>query len=55
VTVAVDDGTESSIELDGPGLYELAAHPVHGMHEVRIAIDGPIRVWSVSFAPGAVG
>jgi hypothetical protein len=55
VTVAVDDGPESSIELDGPGLYELAAHPVHGMHEVRIALDGSIRVWSVSFAPGAAG
>ena len=55
VSVAVDDGTGSAIELDGPGLYELAAHPVHGMHEVSITLDGPIRVWSVSFAPGAAG
>ena len=55
VTVAVDGGAESSIELDGPGLYELAAHPAHGIHAVTIALDGPIRVWSVSFAPGAAG
>ena len=55
VTVAVDGGAESSIELDGPGLYELAAHPAHGMHAVRIELGGPIRVWSVSFAPGAAG
>ena len=27
----------------------------HGMHEVRIELGGPIRVWSVSFAPGAAG
>ena len=51
----MDGGAESSIELDGPGLYELAAHRAHGMHAVRIELGGPIRVWSVSFAPGAAG
>jgi len=52
VRVTVDDGDSRTIDLNGPGLYELAEHPEHGMHEVRLDLDGPIRVWSVSFAPG---
>ena len=35
-----------------PGLYELSGHPEHGMHEVRLDIDGDVRVWSLAFAPG---
>ena len=52
VTVTVDEDVPHSFDLDGPGLYPLAEHPAHGMHEVRIDLDGPIRIWSVSFAPG---
>jgi hypothetical protein len=53
VTVTVDDGESRSIDLDGPGLYELAEHPAHGMHAARLDLDGPVRVWSVAFPPGA--
>jgi len=53
VRVSVDGEAAATIELDGPGLYELSSHPEHGMHEVRLDLDGEIRVWSVSFAPGA--
>ncbi len=53
VRVSVDGEPAETIELDGPGLYELSRHPEHGMHEVRLDLDGEIRVWSVAFAPGA--
>jgi hypothetical protein len=52
VTVAVDEEEPHSFLLEGPGLYELSSHPEHGMHQVRLDLDGDIRVWSVSFAPG---
>jgi hypothetical protein len=52
VTVAVDGEPTGAIDLDGPGLYELSGHPEHGMHEVRLELEGPVRVWSLAFAPG---
>lgn len=53
VTVSVDAGsTETELEVDAPGLYELSEHERHGMHEVRLDFEGPIRVWSVAFAAG---
>lgn len=52
IEVSVDDGTRSRVELDGPGLYELSKHDTHGLHEVRIELDGEIRVWSIGFAAG---
>jgi hypothetical protein len=53
VTVAVDGEPTGSIDLEGPGLYELSGHPEHGLHEVRLDFEGPVRVWSLAFAPGA--
>jgi hypothetical protein len=52
VRVSVDGEAAATIELDGPGLYELSSHPEHGMHEVRLELDGSVRVWSLAFAPG---
>lgn len=53
VTMAVDAGPpETGFEVDAPGLYKLAEHDRHGMHEVRLDFDGSIRVWSVAFAAG---
>lgn len=52
VAVEVDGKERSRFELDGPGLYELARHDKHGMHEVAMKLDGDVRVWSVAFAPG---
>lgn len=51
VAVAVDGEPSGRVELDAPGLYELASHPMHGMHEVRLDLEGPIRVWSLAFPP----
>lgn len=53
VEVAVDGRRSHSIPVDAPGLYELSAHEGHGLHEVQLGFEGSIRVWSVSFAPGA--
>jgi hypothetical protein len=52
VAVAVDGEPTGTIDLDGPGLYELSGHPEHGIHEVRLELDGEVRVWSLAFAPG---
>ncbi len=52
VALTVDDEPTGAIVLDGPGLYELSGHPVHGMHEVRMDFEGEVRVWSLAFAPG---
>jgi len=51
--IAVDGEPSSTVDLDGPGLYELSSHPEHGMHEVRLDLEGDVRVWSVAFTPGA--
>ena len=55
VTVTVDEGEGSRIDLDGPGIYDLASHDEHGVHEVRLDLEGTVRVWSVSFSPGLAG
>jgi hypothetical protein len=48
------DGVEMApVEIDGAGLYELATHPQHGSHEMRLQPDHNLRIWSVSFAAGA--
>ncbi|HET6831502.1 MAG TPA: hypothetical protein VFH44_09165 [Solirubrobacterales bacterium] len=52
VALAVDGEPTGTIDLEGPGLYELSGHPEHGIHEVRLDFDGPVRVWSLAFAPG---
>lgn len=53
VSVVVDAEPGNSFEVSAPGLYELSSHERHGAHEIRIALDGPIRIWSVAFAPGS--
>ena len=53
VRVLVDAEDGDSIELGGPGLYELSSHAHHGLHEVELWLDGEIRVWAVAFTPGA--
>jgi hypothetical protein len=51
--VAVDEGPEAEIEVDAAGLYELATHPRHEAHGLRLGhAEGRLRLWSLSFAPG---
>lgn len=53
VAVTLDGDADRSrvIELGAPGVYELAAHDSHGIHEVSLAPSAGARIWSVSFAP----
>jgi hypothetical protein len=48
----VVDGVERSIAVENAGLYELAEHPHHSEHRLRVEPGPDVRVWSVSFAPG---
>lgn len=51
--VRVDGEPAPPIDVHCPGLYEIARHERHGIHEVAIWPRGTLRVWSLSFAPGA--
>jgi hypothetical protein len=51
--VGVDGAPAARIPVEAPGLYELAAHPQHERHRLELRPSGGVRVWSVSFAPGA--
>jgi hypothetical protein len=53
VALELDGEPAGTIELEGPGLYELSSHDRHGEHELRLTPEGPVRVWSLAFAPGA--
>jgi hypothetical protein len=49
----VGDRPESQIEVDGAALYELATHPRHEAHRLRLELaEGEAWIWSISFAPG---
>jgi hypothetical protein len=49
----VDDGSERALAIDAPGLYELAAHPAHESHRLRLGTDGELAIYSLSFAAAA--
>jgi hypothetical protein len=50
--VAVDGEPRGSVEIPGPGIYELATHDRHGAHSVALIPEAGMSVWSVSFNPG---
>lgn len=52
VAVAVDGQPAGRVEVTAPGVYRLCDHGSHGLHEVRLDLEGDVRVWSVAFAPG---
>lgn len=52
VEVRADGGAAHRLTVEAPGLYELSEHPEHGMHEIRLDLDGEIHVWSVAFSAG---
>jgi hypothetical protein len=53
IGAAIDGGPAKRIDVDGAGLYELATHPRHEAHSLRLdRISGTPRIWSVSFAAG---
>jgi hypothetical protein len=52
VEVVLDGHRLRAIELDGPRLYELTAHPSHGEHDLTLAFRAPATAYAFSFAPG---
>jgi hypothetical protein len=52
LTVAVDGEDRGTLEILGPGIYELATHERHGAHRVTLIPETGMSVWSVSFDPG---
>jgi hypothetical protein len=53
VSAALDEGEPYEVEVQGAGLYELAAHPRHESHRLRLEpARGEFELWSVSFSAG---
>ncbi len=48
----IDDGAPLTIEVDAPGLFELAEHRRHGSHRLRIEPSPGVELYSVSFSAG---
>jgi hypothetical protein len=48
----VDAGEPRTVAVDAPGLYDLAIHPRHEAHHLRIEADPGVEVYSVSFSAG---
>jgi hypothetical protein len=51
--VALDGGESVRVPVAGPALYTLAEHPRHQRRSLLLRPSAGLRVWSVSFAPGA--
>ena len=52
VGVGLDGGEPRALAVDGAGLYELAAHPRHEDHVLRLSLPSGVGLWSVSFSAG---
>ncbi len=50
ISLVLDGDVGGSIAIDGPGLYTLAEHEVHGTHRVEMTLKGSPAIWSVSFS-----
>ena len=48
----LDRKAERSISVPAPGLYELAVHPRHERHRLRIFVGEGVELYSVSFSAG---
>jgi hypothetical protein len=51
--VSIDGSPGRDLDVDGAALYELAEHPRHEAHRLRVEpAGGAVAVWSLSFAAG---
>jgi hypothetical protein len=50
--VAIDGGDTRQIAVPGPGFVDLALHPRHEEHALRLEVDLGVAVYSVSFSAG---
>jgi len=52
IRASIDGGPARSIPVGAPGLVELAAHPAHEKHELRLEASPEVAIYSVSFSAG---
>jgi hypothetical protein len=52
LTVLLDGEPAGSVEVRGPGLYELAASETHGEHSLRVEAAPGVAIHSIQFPPG---
>ena len=52
IEVSLDGRAARRVEIDAPGLAELALHDSHEEHVIRLRPSEGVRVWSISFAAG---
>jgi hypothetical protein len=53
IRLTLDGDGSGRITVDGAGLYELAVHPRHEAHRLKLEFGGgEMSIWSISFAPG---
>lgn len=52
--MSLDDDAPRSIEVGAPGLYDLAEHPRHERHSLRLNAGGGVEVYSLSFSAAPV-
>jgi hypothetical protein len=50
--VSVDAEPARAVVVPGPGLVDLASHPRHGAHSLRLEADPELAVYSLSFSAG---
>ena len=51
ISLVLDGKVAGSVAIEGPGLYTLAEHDVHGTHRVEMTLKGSPAIWSLSFSP----
>jgi hypothetical protein len=52
LAVSLDGGAERPIPIPAPGLYELAEHPRHERHRLRLEPSAEVAVYSIAFSAG---
>jgi hypothetical protein len=50
--VSIDGAAARTIEVEVPGLVDLATHPKHEAHHLRLEAGDGVDLYSVSFSPG---
>jgi hypothetical protein len=50
--VTLDGGEGRGVEVEAPGLYDLAVHSRHERHELRLSASPGVELYSVSFSAG---
>ena len=52
LTLSLDGGPATAIEVTAPGAYELAEHGRHGSHRLRLSASAGVSVYSIGFSAG---